>query len=75
MGYPEKSGLEAEKAARIAIHNESDMLTGCINRIFVTDDMTELCQMYESAKKIIDRIYEYHENRVRQLQSIKGGGL
>ncbi|MCM1225737.1 MAG: hypothetical protein NC548_65970 [Lachnospiraceae bacterium] len=75
MNYPEKAGLEAEKAARSAVHNEYDMLKGCINRMFLTDDMGELCGMYDAAKKGIDRIYEYHEARVRQFQSINGGGL
>lgn len=72
MVYSEKVDLEVEKAARISVHNDYDMLKGCVNRIFVTDDISELFQMYNSAKRLIDMIYEYHENRVRQLENISG---
>lgn len=72
MDHPEKAGLEAEKAARIAVHNNYDLLKGCVNRMFLTDDMGELCHMYGSAKRLIDTVYEYHENRVSQLENISG---
>lgn len=74
MTYSEKAGLEAEKAARITVHNEYDLLKGCINRIFVTDDMDELCRLHDSARKGLEKIYAYHEARVRQLDVIGGGG-
>ena len=73
MTYSEKVNLEAEKSARIAIHNESDMLQGNINRMFLTDDMNELNRMYGFAITRILRIYEYHNERIIQLQSINGG--
>ncbi len=73
MTYLEKVKLEKEKAARIAIHNESDMLEGNINRMFLTDDMNELNRMYGFAITRILRIYEYHNERIRQLQIINGG--
>ena len=73
MTYSEKVDLEHEKSARIAIHNEYEMLIGGINRIFMTDDMSELNHMYECAKKSIDKIYGYHLERVRELKKINGG--
>lgn len=45
-------------------HNESDMLRGNINMMFLTDDVTELLRMYEFAQKRIQRIYEYHVERI-----------
>ncbi len=43
---------------------ESDMLKGNIARMFLTDDVKELFEMYEIAKKRIERIYEYHHARL-----------
>lgn len=73
MGYKEKENLESEKSARIAIHNESDMLQGNINRMFLTDDMNELNKMYGFAIMRVLKIYEYHQVRISQLQNISGG--
>ena len=47
-----------------AIHNEYDLLTGEMNRMFVTDDAAELEVLHDYAKKRIDRIYEYHFERL-----------
>lgn len=38
--------------------NEYDMLKGCINRIFITDDREELLRMRDGAKFCIDRLFE-----------------
>lgn len=48
----------------IEVHNESDMLQGEINRMFVTDEMEELVRMYVFAQKRLERIYEYHYARL-----------
>lgn len=70
MAYSEKSKLEAEKASRLSIHNELEMIRNDISRMFFTNDMSELDQMYDSVKKHIDRIYEYHLARVKELQNL-----
>lgn len=74
MTYSEKAGLEAEKAARIEVHNEHVLLRVCISSMFSTDSMGELCRMHDSARKGLEKIYAYHEARVRQLHVIGGGG-
>lgn len=66
MSYSEKADMAAERAARI----EYDMLKDNINRMFLTDDMSELLKMYDVAKKRIDRIFEYHHERVQELQNL-----
>lgn len=75
MTYSGKLDLEAEKSVRIIIHNESDMLKGEINRMFNTDDLGEISLLYISAKKRMDKIFEYHVDRVREYQNIIGGVL
>ena len=45
-------------------HIEYDLLTGEMNRMFVTDDAAELEVLHDYAKKRIDRIYEYHFKRL-----------
>lgn len=42
---------------RQELMNEADMLQGNINRMMVTDDITELANMYYSALQRISRIY------------------
>lgn len=44
----------------IEVRYEYDMLLGNMNRMFLTDDVNELFQMYNFAKKRIERIYKYH---------------
>ncbi len=46
------------------VHSELDMLRGNLCRICVSDDPKEVFQMYEYAKKRLDRIYEYHISRL-----------
>lgn len=48
--------------------NESDMLDGNINRMFVTHDVEELNKMYYYAKRRLDKIYD-----MQKLRLIKGG--
>lgn len=54
------------------VHIEADMLQGNINRMFVTDDVTELIRMYDFAQKRIERIYEYHHTRL--CEEVQNGG-
>ncbi len=49
---------------RKEIFNESDLLQGGINRMFVTDDPEELEQMHEASKKGIEKIYQYNYERL-----------
>ena len=43
--------------------NEYDMLKGCINRMFVTDDKEELPDLYGGAIYHLGQIYRYGEKR------------
>lgn len=43
---------------------EADMLQGNVNRMYVTHDPKELERMYETAKKRLEKIYEYNKNRI-----------
>lgn len=43
---------------------ESRMLRGNINRMFLTDNAAELVKMYEFAQKRLERIYDYHVKRI-----------
>lgn len=45
-------------------HNDYDMLKGCVNRIFVTDDINELPRMYSAAMCHFSRIYKYGCDRL-----------
>lgn len=53
------------------MHNEYDMLEGCVNRMFITDDQEELPRMRDSAKLRIDRLFELGMER---LDKQKEGG-
>lgn len=44
--------------------NDYDMLKGCVNRIFVTDDMEELPRLYSGAMYHFSRIYQYGCDRL-----------
>lgn len=54
--------------------NEVDYLKGNINRICVTHDMVECWNMYEYAKKRLERIHDYNVARIFELKE-KGGKL
>lgn len=43
---------------------EYDSLIGNINRMCVTDDLSEMIDMYEYAQKRIDKIYQYNKDRL-----------
>lgn len=43
-----------------------EMLKGCVNRIFVTDDMDELPHLYASAVYHLGDIYKYGMERLRK---------
>lgn len=49
--------------------NEYDMLKGCMNRMFVTDDPEELMQMYQSAIRLIDIIRQYNTVRLAKKET------
>ena len=49
---------------------EIDMLKGNINRMCVTDDDAELVSMQQWAKKRIDRIYSYNNQRLRERERL-----
>ena len=44
--------------------NDYDMLKGCVNRMFVTDDMEELPRLYSGAMYHFSRIYKYGCDRL-----------
>lgn len=41
-----------------------DSLIGNINRMCVTDNLSEMIDMYEYAQKRLDKIYQYNKNRL-----------
>ena len=41
-----------------------DSLKGNINRMCVTDNLSEMIDMYEYAQKRLDKIYQYNKNRL-----------
>lgn len=55
----ESCDLTAQQA-----RGEYDMLQGCMNRMFVTDDPDELMRMYRSAIRQIDTIRKYNTMRL-----------
>lgn len=44
--------------------NNYDMLKGCVNRMFVTDDMKELPKLHQGALYYLGLIYQYGVNRL-----------
>ena len=48
---------------RKELNNEIDMLKGNINRMCVTDDISELSKMYQIAQKRIDKIHSMNLDR------------
>lgn len=49
--------------------NEYDMLKGCVNRLFVTDDIDELPRLYRGAIYHLGEIYEYGLERLREKET------
>lgn len=59
--------MKGVKKMKFDLHQmdrDHDMLEGCINRMFVTDDRDELPKLYESAKYYLDRIHEMAGRRL-----------
>lgn len=58
-------GVEIKKQTA---DNEYDILKGCMNRMFVTDDPDELMRMYQSAIWQIDIIRQYNTVRLAKKE-------
>lgn len=43
---------------------EYDSLIGNINRMCITDNLSEMLDMYEYAQKRLDKIYQYNKDRL-----------
>lgn len=50
--------------SRQRAHNESDMLDGCRNRLFITDNPDELPRLYSGALYHLREIYKYAAARL-----------
>lgn len=62
-----------EIKSRQEIRNEIDMLQGNINRMCVTNDITELGTHFTVAKQRIDEILKYNMKRIlKQQEQDKG---
>ena len=46
------------------MRNEKDMMEGNINRMFVTYDLDELCNMYAFAKERLDVLFKENCKRI-----------
>lgn len=44
--------------------NDYDMLKGCVNRMFVTDDKEELPKLHQGALYYLGLIYQYGVDRL-----------
>lgn len=44
-------------------HNDYEMLKGCVNRIFITDDKEELISLYGASIYHLSRIFLYGDER------------
>ena len=53
------------------LYNMSDMLIGCKNRIFVSDDVKEIAYMYYSAIHYLSIIYKENLDRAYAAQEQK----
>lgn len=51
--------------------NLAEMLKGCINRMCVTRDQTELSNLYESANEYLHRLYFASEHRIAENSNKK----
>ena len=55
------------------LRNERDMLVGNINRIMITDDITELRSMYAFARDRLENIYNARMARFEEEELFKEG--
>lgn len=53
------------------MHNEYDMLKGCVNRMFITNERDELPGLYESAEYYLNRINEMAGQRLDEKEKRK----
>ena len=53
------------------MRNVSDMLKGNINRMFVTDNLTELCDMYAFAKERLELLFKENCKRIIEQNNDK----
>lgn len=51
------------------MHDAKDMLTGCINRIFISDDSDEIPRLRDGAKSYIDRLFELSMERFKNVRN------
>lgn len=63
-----KLTCEGAEIKRQTADNEYDMLKGCMNRMFVTQDPEELMRMYQSAIRRIDIIRQYNTARLAKKE-------
>ena len=56
-------GLETLQQARIT----RDLLDGCLNRIFVTDDFDEFVQMVSASLTDFSLLVHFHYNRIKGI--------
>lgn len=54
---------------------ERDMLDGNLNRMMITDDLTELRSMYAFAKERLEDIYNERMSRFEEKDLFKEGRL
>lgn len=52
------------------MRNEKDMLEGNINRMFVTDNIDELCSMYMLAKERLDTLFRENCKRIIEKNTV-----
>lgn len=52
------------------MRNEKDMLEGNINRMFVTDNIDELCSMYILAKERLDTLFRENCKRIIEKNTV-----
>ena len=53
------------------MRNVSDMLNGNINRMFVSDNLTELCDMYAFAKERLESLFKENCKRIIEQNNNK----
>lgn len=56
---------------RKAMNIERDLLNGNLNRMSVTRDPEELDDMYDFAKKRLEKLYTYNKERLEEVQKLR----
>lgn len=65
-----KGGFRMSKYSYQDCVNENDLLKGNINRMFLTDDYSELVENYNVAVSRLNSIFLMHLSRVQQDNSL-----